>query len=186
MSRLLVFLTFLLIFNQSHVGPKHNNVGDIIDIFNNIEVYYNGDLNNVFGRNTSYDGYNLGLLYQCVEYVKRYYYYKFDHKMPDSYGHAKEFFDKSLPDRKFNKKRGLYQFKNGSEYRPLPGDILVLDGTPQNPFGHVGIVTVSKGSRCEIIQQNVGTSTRHMFRVIENNHRFYIEDSSVLGWLRKD
>jgi len=186
MSKLLYLILFILIFGQSHVSPRQNKVGDIIDRFNNIEVYYNGDLNNVFGRNTSYDGYNLGLLYQCVEYVKRYYYYRYDHKMPDSYGHAKEFFDKSLPDRKYNKKRGLYQFTNGSEYRPLPGDILVLDGSKHNPFGHVGIVTISKGSRCEIIQQNVGSNTRHMFEVYEKDEHFFINDPNVLGWLRKD
>ena len=186
MTRFIVLLTFILLLGQSHRAHKHNKVGEIIDIFNNIEVYYNGSLNNVSGRNTSYDGYNIGLLYQCVEYVKRYYYYRYDHKMPNSYGHAKEFFDKSLPDRKFNKQRGLYQFTNGSLYRPLPGDILVLDGTPKNPFGHVGIVTLSKESKCEIIQQNVGSSTRHMFKVQMKDGLFFITDTSVLGWLRKD
>lgn len=179
---ILILGSFLI---KSHAPSNDYKVGDIIDRFNNIEVYYNGHLNNVSGRNTSYDGYNLGLLYQCVEYVKRYYYYRYDHKMPYSYGHAKSFFDKNLPDRKYNPKRGLYQFTNGSEYRPLPGDILVFDGCQSNPYGHVGIVTVSKGSRCEIIQQNVGTTTRSLYKVIENNNRFYIDDSTVLGWLRK-
>ena len=186
MNRILFLIIISLTFFQSHTEAEFYKVGDIIDRFNNIEVYYNGDLNNVSGRNTSYDGYNLGLLYQCVEYVKRYYYYRYDHKMPDSFGHAREFFDKSLPDRKFNPDRGLYQFVNGSEYRPLPGDILVLDGTKANPFGHVGIVTVSKGSKCEIIQQNVGTKTRATYKVVERNGLFYITEPTVLGWLRKD
>ena len=160
-------------------------VGEVIDRFNNIEVYYNGDASNVLGRNTSWDGYNLGLNYQCVEYVKRYYYYIYDHKMPDSYGHAKEFFDPALPDRKYNPKRDLYQFTNGSEYRPLPGDIIVFDGTLDNPFGHAGIVTFSKGDRCEIIQQNVGEKTREIFHVREMNNKYFVFDKDVLGWLRK-
>ena len=162
-----------------------HNVGEIIDRFNNIEVYYNGDTQNVSGRNTSYDGYHIGLNYQSVEYIKRYYYYIYDHKMPDSYGHAKELFDRSLPDRKLNKKRGLYQFKNGSEYRPLPGDIIVFDSNRRNSFGHAGIVTYSKGSECEIIQQNVGTKSREIIGIMEVDNKFFLLDKDVLGWMRK-
>ena len=160
-------------------------IGEIIDRFNNIEVYYNGDAHNVSGRNLSYDGYNIGLNYQCVEYIKLYYYYIYDHKMPDSYGHAKDLFNKALPDRKLNKKRGLYQFKNGSEYRPLPGDIMIFDSNRKNRFGHAGIVTYSKGSECEIIQQNVGTKTREVIGVMEIDNKFFVLDKDVLGWMRK-
>jgi hypothetical protein len=61
-------------------------------------VYYNGGVANVVGRNVSVDGYNLGLKYQCVEFVKRYYYQHLGHKMPDTYGHAKDFFDRNVAD----------------------------------------------------------------------------------------
>lgn len=189
LTYILIYLQFISLGfaqQQRNLSTYEPNVGDIIDRFNNIEVYYNGDVKNVLGRNTSYDGYNMGLLFQCVEYVKRYYYYRYEHKMPDAYGHAKDFFDKSLPDRMFNEKRGLYQFKNGSEYRPLPGDILVFDGTSKNPFGHAGIITVSKGSKCEIIQQNTGKKTREVFMVNKIDERYYVSDPDVLGWLRKE
>lgn len=159
--------------------------GKIIDRYNGIPVYYNGNITNVFGRHLTVDGYNLGLKFQCVEYVKRYYYYKMDHKMNDSYGHAKDFFDDTLPDRKFNKKRGLYQFVNGSVYRPLPNDILIFDGSESNPFGHVAIVTFSKGDRLDVIQQNVGEQTRTQYKVYERDNRYYVADKLVLGWLRK-
>ena len=168
--------------STEHTTPQ---VGEIIDRFNNVEVYYNGEIENTFGRNTSYDGYNLGLMYQCVEYVKRYYYYVYNHKMPYSFGHAKDLFDKSLPDRKLNKKRDLYQFKNGSTYRPLPGDILVFDATHKNPYGHAGIVTYSKDSKCEIIQQNVGQNTRETFIVNQIGERFFVVNEEVIGWMRK-
>ena len=105
--------------------------------------------------------------------------------MPDSYGHAKEFFDTRLADTQYNPKRDLYQFTNGSEYRPLPGDILVFDGSQKNPFGHTGIVTVSKGSKCEIVQQNTGMKSRELFKVQELNGKFFVMDKDVLGWLRK-
>jgi len=175
-----MFLGFKNLETKSSPRP-----GEIIDSFNNIEVYYNGDVNNVFGRNTTWDGYNLGLNYQCVEYVKRFYYYNYDHKMPDSYGHAKDFFDASLDDRQYNPTRDLYQFSNGSEYKPVPGDIMVFGPTSTNPFGHCGIVTLSSGQTCEIIQQNVGQKTREQLKILESHNRYYVLDGEVLGWLRK-
>ena len=58
-------------------------VGTIIDSYNGVNIYYNGNnFKNVLGRNVSEDGYNLGLKYQCVEFVKRYYYKRYGHKMP--------------------------------------------------------------------------------------------------------
>ena len=111
------------------------SIGDVIDSFNGVQVYYNGEEGNVFGRNMTADNYNLGLKYQCVEFVKRFYFIHYGHRMRDSYGHAKELFDENLPDRKLNHDRGLYQFINGSEYRPLPGDLVVFDGNYKNPYG---------------------------------------------------
>ena len=55
-------------------------------------------MNNVSGRNVTVDGYNLGLKYQCVEFVKRYYYKHYRHKMPNSYGNAKDFFIAQISD----------------------------------------------------------------------------------------
>lgn len=70
---------------------KEHKIGEKIESLNNIYVYYNGKVGNVNGRNISKDGYDLGLKYQCVEFVKRYYFLHYFHKMPDSYGHAKDF-----------------------------------------------------------------------------------------------
>jgi len=161
------------------------NIGEAIDSYNGITVFYNGQESNVFGRNITHDDYNLGLKYQCVEFVKRFYYYHYDHKMPDSYGHAKDLFDETLPDRKFNPKRGLYQFINGSEYRPLPGDILIFGPNYKNPYGHAAIVTLSKGDRMEVIHQNVGETTRELFIISEIQERYFVVDPDVKGWMRK-
>ena len=49
-------------------------VGQPLDSLNNVVVYYNGGVDNNSGRNTSADNYNIGIKYQCVEFVKRYYY----------------------------------------------------------------------------------------------------------------
>jgi len=160
-------------------------VGEVIDSYNGINVYYNGDQNNVFGRSTTADNYNLGLKYQCVEFVKRYYFINYGHRMPYTYGHAKDLFDESLPDLKLNHKRDLYQFKNGSVYRPLPGDIMIFGPNYKNPYGHTGIVTVSKGNKVEMIHQNVGESTRELFIVTEIDGRFFVVDPDIKGWMRK-
>ncbi len=167
------------------IDNRPPSIGEVIDSYNGINVYYNGNQANVFGRNVTADNYNLGLKYQCVEFVKRYYYINYGHKMPYTYGHAKELFDESLPDRKLNHKRGLYQFINGSEYRPLPGDIVVFGPNHKNPYGHTGIVTVSVGKKMEIIHQNVGESTRELFIVTEIGGRFFVVDPDIKGWMRK-
>ena len=166
-------------------STPESDIGKIIDRFHGIPVYYNGKIRNVFGRNVTHDGYNLGLKYQCVEYVKRYYYYRMDHKMTDAYGHAKDFFDATLGDTEFNESRGLYQFTNGSRFSPEVSDILIFGPTRHNPFGHIGIVTKAKEGVVEIIQQNVGRQSRAQFRLLKVQDRFYVEDKYVLGWLRK-
>ena len=63
-------------------------VGQKMDSLNGVFVYFNGGVSNVNGRNTSPDGYNIGLKWQCVEFVKRYYFEKLNHKMPDAFGNA--------------------------------------------------------------------------------------------------
>ncbi len=91
--------------------------GTPIDSLDQVKVYYNGGVNQVRKRRIM-DGYNIGLEFQCVEFVKRFYYLKFHHKMPDSYGHAKSFYNKSIPDASYNAQRGLLQYANPSVKKP--------------------------------------------------------------------
>lgn len=161
-------------------------VGSVIDDLNEIPVYYNGNIANVFGRNITDSGYNLGLKYQCVEFVKRYYFEYYEHSMPDTYGHAKEFFDKSIEDSGLNEKRGLMQYSNTRTFAPKVGDIMVFDGSKENPFGHLGIISKVSDDEVEIIQQNWGKKTRHKMKLIKFNDIFTVADFHVLGWLRKE
>jgi surface antigen len=163
-------------------------VGNVVDHFNEVEVFYNGGVNQVAGRNLTADGYNLGLKYQCVEFVKRYYYQRFNHKMPDSYGHAKSFFDTTLPDGAINSKRMLQQFKNGSANAPMVEDIIVFDAWALNPYGHVAIITKVNERSIEVIQQNPGQfgSSRDVLPLEVNSDRWTVADTRVLGWLRKE
>ena len=81
----------------SAVLPAKPVQGDPLDSLNGVVVYCNGGFSGNSGRNMV-DGYNIGLKYQCVEFVKRYYFERFDHRMPNSYGHAKDFFDSTVAD----------------------------------------------------------------------------------------
>ena len=163
-------------------------IGQQIDSLNGVFVFYNGGIANVTGRNTTKDGYNLGLKYQCVEFVKRYYYEHLNHKMPDSYGHAKDFYDKTLSDGQKNKKRNLYQYKNPSQTKPKVDDLLIFDGTTSNKYGHVAIVSNVTDNEIEIIQQNPGMfgKSRVFFLLDNKDGKWKLKNDRILGWLRKD
>lgn len=162
-----------------------DKVGVVVDEFNGVKVYYNGSVDNVSGRNTSKDGYNLGLKYQCVEFIKRYYFERFNHKMPDSYGHAKDFFDDSIADGKINPKRNLLQYHNGSPSKPQVEHIIVMGWSR---YGHVAIISKVSDNEIEIVQQNPGpnASSRALLPLIYKDGLWNIDSFRVLGYLRKN
>jgi hypothetical protein len=123
-----------------------------------------------------------------VEFVKRYYYERFHHKMPDAFGNAKDFFETKLPDSTFNTKRGLMQFTNGSKYKPLPEDLIIFDGHAGNKYGHVAIIAATDDTSVTIIQQNPGpfAPSRESIRLIHTNDKWTIDRARALGWLRRD
>lgn len=157
-------------------------IGTPLDSLHGVVVHYNGGMGNVSGRNVV-DGYNVGLRYQCVEFVKRYYLEHYDHRMPDSYGHAKDFFNPALADGTLNPARALLQFTEPSATAPAAGDLLIYDAWPGNPFGHVAIVAVVEEDAIEVIQQNTG-NTRERMRLKEKEGQWHLGNSRVLGRLR--
>lgn len=171
---------------EKPIAKKRLEIGDSIDQFNGVDVFYNGRVANVLGRNVTKDGYNLGLKYQCVEFVKRYYYTYFNHKMPDSYGHAKDFFDKKIKDGSINPRRNLLQFSNHSRSRPKVNDLIIFDATSNNKFGHVAIISKVSNKDIEIIQQNPGPTAKSRVKipVVKKNQKWVIQNKYVLGWLR--
>ena len=172
-------------FTRFNPNSQHA-VGDRIDELNGVAIYYNGGVNTVQGRNLSKDGYNLGLRYQCVEFVKRYYFERHGHHMPDTYGHAKSFFDTSLGDGALNEKRAMRQFTNGSTERPHAEDLLVFAPSLLNRYGHVAIIASVDADMIQIAQQNPGPfgNSRENLGLSQREERWYIDHSRVLGWLR--
>jgi hypothetical protein len=159
-------------------------VGEVLDSYREVPVRDNG----LFfvlshGRHFSGDGYYYGQKWQCVEYIKRFYHQAKAHKMPEVMGHAKSFFDPSVPDGGTNRARALLQFQNGSRQEPKPDDLLVFTDTK---YGHVGIVTATGSNWVEMIQQNIFGRTRERFTLTRSNELYFIlEPRPAAGWLRK-
>ncbi|MBK8807821.1 MAG: CHAP domain-containing protein [Bacteroidales bacterium] len=190
---LIVFLVLICVILVFYVFNKYNfnrdhYIGEKIDSLDGVYVHFNGGVNNVSERNLSPDGYNIGLKYQCVEFVKRYYLLHYNHKMPDSFGHAKDYFDISIEDGQLNEKRNLIQFTNPSKQKPAVGDIVVFSASVFNMYGHVAIVADVKNDEIEIIQQNPGTfgASRVSISLLEQNELWQIDNSRVLGFLRME
>lgn len=186
-SLISLFLIGNWAFKNYNFNPNYE-VGQKIDRLNGISVYYNGGVSNVTERNMSIEGYNYGLKYQCVEYVKRYYYEHLGHEMPDSYGNAIDFFNSKLNDSELNKQRGLYQFTNPSSFKPELDDLVVYSGTLFNKYGHVAIVSEVFEDKIEIIQQNAGpfSKTRETYSIEQVDGVWKINNNRILGWLRKN
>ena len=55
-----------------NINPMYQ-IGNSIDELEGVEVFYNGSIGHIENRNVTNDGYNLGLRWQCVEFVKRFY-----------------------------------------------------------------------------------------------------------------
>lgn len=161
-------------------------VGDVVDSLDGVEVFHNGGTGHVLGRNLAPDGYNLGLKYQCVEFVKRYYYQRFDHRMPQDRGHARDFFQRGLADGTLNAERGLLQFVNGGASAPVAGDLVVFSPWVLNRYGHVAIVSAVGADFVEVIQQNPGPfgSSRERYALHRAGPGVRVDHSRLLGWLR--
>ncbi len=190
---IIILLIIIAVFASYKIIKRINlnfdyEVGQHIDSLNNVIVFYNGGVDNSCGRNTSNDNYNIGIKYQCVEFVKRYYYEYLDHKMPDPYGNAKDFFDKEIKDGELNSKRNLLQFTNGSKSKPELNDLIIFSASTFNKYGHVAIISKVSDNEIEIIQQNPGPfgKSREAFKLSCISNKWIIENDRVLGWLRKN
>ncbi|MFD2941320.1 CHAP domain-containing protein [Flavobacterium notoginsengisoli] len=192
-TALIIFSVLVLGYTGIKVVKKinlnsHYKIGQALDSLNEVKVYYNGGVDHISGRNVTKDNYNLGLKYQCVEFVKRYYYEYYKHKMPDAYGHAKDFFDPRVKDGELNLNRNLTQYTNPSKEKPEVGDLVVFSGSILNRFGHVAILSKVSENEIEIIQQNPGpfSDSREKFELEKEKGNYKIKNERLLGWLRKE
>ena len=192
-NKIMILITFItvsyaILFVIKNLNWNKNHfVGEVLDSLNGVKVYYNGGVSNSEGRNLTKDGYNIGVKYQCVEFIKRYYYEHLHHKMPDTYGNAIDYFDTSLKDSSYNKKRDLVQLSNPSKTKPKEHDIIIFDKTIFNRYGHVAIICKVEDSVIEIIQQNPGpfASSREKIKLKRQGNLWFIDNKRILGRLTK-
>ncbi len=183
------FVSAYLLFivtKKINTNPERK-IGEPMDSLNGVLVYYNGGVDEVEGKDTSNDNYYIGLKYQCVEFVNRYYYKYYHHKMPNSYGNAVDFYDAFVNDGGLNKKTNLIQFSNPSREKPKQGDIIIFNKSPGNKYGHIAIISSVGTNEIEIIQQNCGAygNTRAKFSLqVIGDTLYNIKSGKVIGRLR--
>lgn len=165
--------------SQQDVPP-----GTLIDSYMGVPVYSNGkDYMSSHGLNFSSDGYYYGYKWQCVEFVKRFYYIVYNHSMPDGAGNAKYFFNPMLAQGEFNEQRGLFQYHNGGDVKPQPGDILVFS---EGKYGHVAIISATGQGWVEVIQQNSEyPRERFELQIKKDSYTVIGKEKNPAGWLRK-
>lgn len=181
----------LIIYHNRSLDPQTDDLpsyafGDTVDTLNGVAIYYNGSVSTSNGRHLSNDGYNFGLRFQCVEFVKRYYFQHLGHRMPNTWGHAKDFYDPSISNGQINPSRALIQFQNGAGASPQVNDLIIFGPSKTNAFGHVAIVSKVGKANVEITQQNPGPQgkSRITLPLTSKNDIPEVKHDRVLGWLR--
>lgn len=183
---LLLITTYFIFFSKRYpiYTITHSfQIGDSLDAFNGVAVYANGmNYSESHGKHYTPDSsFYYGKKWQCVEFIKRYYYDHLHFTMPNGMGHAKDFFDPKVRNGQLNKQRGLLQFKNDSTSKPEVNDILIFGGK----YGHVAIVTNVTETEIEVIQQNIYMKPRELFPLEFKNGRYTVGDKKKPnGWLR--
>ncbi len=78
----------------------------------------------------------------------------------------------------------VYQFQSS---KPKVNDLLIFGATKLNSYGHVAIISKVTEDEIEIIQQNAGaySSSREKFPLKNQENKWQVMDSQVVGWLRK-
>ncbi len=169
-------------------NPFEKNVSSAIGTetarYLNVPVYENGlEKDRSHGKHFSADqAYYYGQKWQCVEFVKRFYDQALDHRMPNVWGHARDFYDASLQPGALNAKRNLLQYQNNGSTAPKINDILVFSDTV---YGHLAIITQVTANRVSAIQQNIIGMPLQNFEIRQEDDRFRIQKPRVAdGWLR--
>lgn len=157
--------------------------GEQIGSYNTIPVYYNDGFHSCDNRHWSEDGeYMYGMKWQCVEFVRRYYYDYFGHAMPNRWGNAADYFRLQIPSGELNTERNLIQYHNG-DTKPQVNDILVW-GASTGGYGHVAIVTAVMSDGVKIIGQNTGKYCNNFLKLKEQDGKYIIDKGRCDGILR--
>lgn len=165
-------------------------VGTALGSYNGVIAYSNGSSTAavsgsscVNSCDTSRGGVYLGWKWQCVEYVRRYYYSRFGLNLATRHrGDARTWYDNAG-------KMGLQQHPNGGTVAPMEGDILTSN---TGRYGHIAIVRSVTPSQVCVIQQNLTNDfgdVNTCLTMDSTGGRYAVRDFpqglTVRGWLRR-
>ncbi len=177
LKRLLQIMVLLLALLGSLRLYYRKQIGSVIDEYKGVPVYFNSVPFYRGIENTASDGYEFGKKYENFEFIKRYYYNNYKHKIVET--NIDHLYDLGLKNGEFNKKNGLYQYSKVSNIQPKIGDIVLC----KNMFGiYGGIVTEVGKNSVQIIRQNFWKNTRETIQIEFKNDNWIMEDK-VIGRL---
>lgn len=133
--------------------PSVAAYGTLVGTFNGVAAYSNGSDTYVSNQyNITDDGTNTGMKWQCVEYVKRYYYLNYGKTWYIPGQNANDYYGNATA-------LGLTAFPNTGTTAPQVGDILAFAGG-SGELGHVAIIRELGADYVKVIQQNVTQNSR--------------------------
>lgn len=153
--------------------------GTYLGQFNTVAAYSNGSVGYYSGQRNSVNGVDTGVKWQCVEFVRRYFYIMFG--ISPNGGNALDWYPNAAS-------LGLDRYQNGGTTPPQVGDILCKGYTSGTPYGHVAIIKRIENNRVYTAQQNMSEDSTDLDKWLPltvSNGTYYVGDSSIQGWLRK-
>jgi surface antigen len=156
--------------------PRNGIFGTV----NSIQVYSNGYNYDYHEKDRSDTyGIDLGSKWQCVEWIRRFYYLAYGKRIGINTTYAKEFYLKCL-------NWGMKAYPNGSSDNIRTGDIIVFAATPKNEAGHVSLVTKVTPGYIEVAQQNVYGFAHLNYRINRTGNTLLKDTmgNTAIGWIR--
>ena len=167
-KRILQIMVLLLTLMGSLRLYYRKQIGNVIDEYGGIPVYFNSIPFTTQGENMAPDGYEFGKKFENIEFIKRFYYKEYGRKIPVET--VAELYNPKLNSGEKNIAINLYQYSDDSI--PEIGDIILS----KTPFGeYAGIVTKVTDDSVEIVRQNFWKETRKRFKIISENGNLKVD-----------
>jgi hypothetical protein len=159
--------------------------GTYLGEYDSVQSYSNGNAGYVSNESNYINGTYIGMKWQCVEFVRRYYFSRFGLDLASKFtGDARDWWTGATA-------MNLDRFSNGGSTPPDPGDIIVSQGDGKN-VGHVAIVRSRSANSVCTANQNLSNTAEQVNRCLTLNTSgsSYTLDGfgtayPITGWLRR-
>jgi len=170
-------------FSTYSVVPSDKvDYGYYVGEFSSVEAKSNGSTGYVSNEYNSYNDYNTGMKWQCVEYVNRYYLQIYSKQIRIAGRNANDYYQNAT-------ERGLVAYPNDGSEPPQVGDIIVSE---YGSTGHVAIVREVNADKIYVIQQNYCENAGdNKYPLIRSGNHVYpfggkTGKYTVKGWVRSN